>query len=176
MKDSLWKFWRDMVCLSFKFFKGCPPQILLGPFLNTLTNLLLELLPKSFVITNIWHPRGNSNLPRICVHAFDEWTCLVVINTAPRHCNILWYDLIVKWSNSDFLQSPNISYIQTWRPQAIHLFLIWIVTIIYRFHRVFLFSYIVSSPSKKSDGLSLFVAVCCSFLFIYLFWKLGRKC
>ena len=30
-----------MVCLSkpyqFKFFKGCFPQILLGPFLNTLT-------------------------------------------------------------------------------------------------------------------------------------------
>ena len=32
----------DMVCLGrpyhFKFFKSCPPQILLGPFLNTLTH------------------------------------------------------------------------------------------------------------------------------------------
>ena len=33
------KNWSDMVCLSrpyhFKIFKGCLPQILLGPFLNT---------------------------------------------------------------------------------------------------------------------------------------------
>ena len=38
MQDSLWKIWRDMVCLSkpypFKFFKGCLPQNLLSPFLN----------------------------------------------------------------------------------------------------------------------------------------------
>ena len=26
---------------SFKFFKGCLPQILLGPFLNTLSHLVL---------------------------------------------------------------------------------------------------------------------------------------
>ena len=25
---------------SFKFFKGCPPQMLLGPFLNALSHLL----------------------------------------------------------------------------------------------------------------------------------------
>ena len=34
-----------MVCLSrpntFKFFKGCLPQILLSPLLNTLSDLLL---------------------------------------------------------------------------------------------------------------------------------------
>ena len=33
-----------MVCLGrpyhFNFFKGCLPQILLGPFLNTLTHIL----------------------------------------------------------------------------------------------------------------------------------------
>ena len=33
----------DTVCLSrphhFKFFKGCLPQILLGPFLNTLSKI-----------------------------------------------------------------------------------------------------------------------------------------
>ena len=48
VKDSLWKVWigmvyLDMVCLSrpchFKFFKGCLPQILLGPLLNTLTQV-----------------------------------------------------------------------------------------------------------------------------------------
>ena len=34
------KIWIDVICLGrlyhFKFFKGCLPQILLGPFLNTL--------------------------------------------------------------------------------------------------------------------------------------------
>ena len=40
VEDSLQKIWRDMVCLSispyhFKFFKDYLPQILLGPFLNT---------------------------------------------------------------------------------------------------------------------------------------------
>ena len=42
VEDSLQKRWRDMVCLSrsyhFKFSKGCLPQILLGPFLNTLSH------------------------------------------------------------------------------------------------------------------------------------------
>ena len=37
-EDSLW-IWRDLVCLSFKLFKGCLPQILLGQFLNTLAHL-----------------------------------------------------------------------------------------------------------------------------------------
>ena len=40
VEDSLWKIWSDMACLSslyqFKFFRGCLPQIFLGPFLNTL--------------------------------------------------------------------------------------------------------------------------------------------
>ena len=37
-----------MVCLSrpypFKFFKGCFPQILLGPFLNTLSHMEVHLV------------------------------------------------------------------------------------------------------------------------------------
>ena len=37
-EDSPW-IWRDLVCLSFKLFKGCLPQILLGQFLNTLAHL-----------------------------------------------------------------------------------------------------------------------------------------
>ena len=36
-----------MTCLGrphpFKFFKGCFPQTLLGPFLNTLTHILVDL-------------------------------------------------------------------------------------------------------------------------------------
>ena len=43
VEDSLQKIWRDMVCLSrrypFKFFKGCLPQVLLGPLLNTLSQI-----------------------------------------------------------------------------------------------------------------------------------------
>ena len=37
-----------MVCLGrphqFKFFKGCFPQILLGPFFNTLSQLFISLV------------------------------------------------------------------------------------------------------------------------------------
>ena len=44
MEDSLWKIWSDMVCLSrpyhFKFFKACLLQVLLCPFLSTLTQLI----------------------------------------------------------------------------------------------------------------------------------------
>ena len=39
---------RDMVCLS-RFFKGCLPQILLDPFLNTLSHMIV-LLTFSFVV------------------------------------------------------------------------------------------------------------------------------
>ena len=46
-EDSLYKRGRDMVCLSrpyrFKFFKGCLPKILLGPFLNTWTHILGDI-------------------------------------------------------------------------------------------------------------------------------------
>ena len=45
MEDNFLKVWSDIVCLSrpyhFKFFQGCLPQILLGPFLNTLPRTLL---------------------------------------------------------------------------------------------------------------------------------------
>ena len=43
--DSLLKIWRGMICLSrshpFKFVKGFLPHILLGPFLNTLSQVQL---------------------------------------------------------------------------------------------------------------------------------------
>ena len=43
VEDSLQKIWRDMVCLRrpypFKYFKGRLPQILLGLFLNTLSQM-----------------------------------------------------------------------------------------------------------------------------------------
>ena len=37
----------------FKFFKGCLPQILLGPFLNTLSHLLLMLLKNKAVLETV---------------------------------------------------------------------------------------------------------------------------
>ena len=44
VEDSLIKIWSDMVYLNrpyhFKFFKGCLPQILCGPFMNTLSNMM----------------------------------------------------------------------------------------------------------------------------------------
>ena len=43
VEDSIWKIWRDMVCLRrpyrFKFFKCFLPQVLLGPFLSTLSQI-----------------------------------------------------------------------------------------------------------------------------------------
>ena len=43
VEDRLSKNWSNMVGLGrpyqFNFFKDCLPQILLGPFFNTLTNL-----------------------------------------------------------------------------------------------------------------------------------------
>ena len=48
VEDSLLKIWSDMICLGKHFFKGCLPQLLLGPFLNTLTYLswLLNLIER----------------------------------------------------------------------------------------------------------------------------------
>ena len=47
VEDSLQKIWRDIFCLSraypFKFFKGCPPQILLCPLLHTLSQITFSL-------------------------------------------------------------------------------------------------------------------------------------
>ena len=43
-----------MVCLNkfFKFFKGCLPQILLGPFLNTLSQMLILTILSFRILSN----------------------------------------------------------------------------------------------------------------------------
>ena len=57
-----------MVCLSrpysFKFFKGCLPQILLGPFLNTLSHFILRVSKmRSHVLSLVFLPKNaNSKL------------------------------------------------------------------------------------------------------------------
>ena len=42
-KQNLWK---TAFQEHFKFFKGCPPHILLTPFLNTLTHILFSEVNK----------------------------------------------------------------------------------------------------------------------------------
>ena len=48
--DSLLKIRSDVVCLSrpyhLKIFKGCLPQILLSPFLNTLTQVFQSFIER----------------------------------------------------------------------------------------------------------------------------------
>ena len=64
VEDSFLKIWSDMVCLDrqyhFKFFKGCLPQILLGPFLNTLTYLIKNYkeLNKYFYNNGLLHKKS----------------------------------------------------------------------------------------------------------------------
>ena len=56
VENSLYKIWKDMVCLStpyhVKRFEGCLPQILLGPFLNILTQMIRQ---KSNVVSTRRH-------------------------------------------------------------------------------------------------------------------------
>ena len=68
VEGSLQKICSDMVCLAkaylFKFFKDCLPQILLGPFLNTLTQIFHreqnEDIPK-YLLQNTVHTRIESH-------------------------------------------------------------------------------------------------------------------
>ena len=46
---------------SFKFFKGCLPQILLGPFLNTLTQMSQQEKSLSGIETQILSPSQTAN-------------------------------------------------------------------------------------------------------------------
>ena len=63
MEENPSKIWGDMVCLSrpysFKFFKGCLSQILLGPFLNTLSHFILRVSKmRSHVLSLVFLPKN----------------------------------------------------------------------------------------------------------------------
>ena len=64
-KTAFKKIWKNMVCLSrpypFKLFKGCFPQILLGPLFHTLSHVILA---KVWTVFSVWR----------C------WLCYVVFN------------------------------------------------------------------------------------------------
>ena len=53
VEDSLLKIWRDIVyfsqTISLQIFKGCLPQILLGPFLSALSQTLSQIQGKWYV-------------------------------------------------------------------------------------------------------------------------------
>ena len=57
LKTTFEKIWSDMICLGrpyhFSFFKGCLSQILLGPFLNTFTHIIIN-----FAVACVWYPSG----------------------------------------------------------------------------------------------------------------------
>ena len=46
VEDNLCEIWRPY---HFKFFKGCLPHILLGPFLNTLIPISMKICPENLV-------------------------------------------------------------------------------------------------------------------------------
>ena len=67
-----------MVCLGrpyhFHFFKGCLPQILLGPFLNTLSQILVDI-PST---------RSNALKPSSESHDSDDTLLAVDFNHATQ--------------------------------------------------------------------------------------------
>ena len=62
LRSYLIKYFTRHKCLSrpypFKFFKGCLSQILLGPFLNTLS----QILSRDMIIFSIFQPFSRSGL------------------------------------------------------------------------------------------------------------------
>ena len=55
----------------FKFFKGCLPQILLGPFLNTLTHILIKVSVSIWIFLQYFYFRRLN--PRCSLYAFHIW-------------------------------------------------------------------------------------------------------
>ena len=85
---SLLKNWSNMVCLGtpnyLNFFKGCLPQILRGPFLNTLTQLHSWLINVSDISSttgdSIWYASSWNMLWKIPKNSQDHfmdygWNC-----------------------------------------------------------------------------------------------------
>ena len=76
----MWKtafkiFWRDKA-YPLKFFKGCLPQILLDPLLNTLPQLLL-LLAHSWRIFAFYNPENTKKLQISFQDKYDQLTLVV---------------------------------------------------------------------------------------------------
>ena len=65
--DKVFKNGPCKICLSrpyhFKFFKGCLPQILLDPLLNTLSHII-DAIPLPLLLTLNWINAKNKNLTK----------------------------------------------------------------------------------------------------------------
>ena len=62
---------------SFKFFKGCLPQILSGPFLNTLSHIFLGILSTDYEVDIFDH--------------FFSWACLIISLCISHETKIMYY-------------------------------------------------------------------------------------
>ena len=83
-----------MVCWGspylFKFFKGCLPQILLGPFLNTLSQIVLNINFKQLPIRNCVDILGLG---------FQHSLALIVhtkVATYSNPCHGTWYNFKIE--------------------------------------------------------------------------------
>ena len=70
------EIWRDMICLDrpyhFKFFKGCYPQILLGPFLNTVTKIFYNAVCNKTMAFSVKRFNYNQYLFILCSNKWAE--------------------------------------------------------------------------------------------------------
>ena len=68
VKDSLSKIWRGKICIKqtifLQIFKGCLPQILFGPFLNTLTQIQYNhtMIIMSYYYLPLWPKQWPKNI------------------------------------------------------------------------------------------------------------------
>ena len=96
------KIWSDMVCWGkpylFKFFKCCLPQTLLGPFLNTLSHILLFWIVFSFPIAAVsksdWCGNDSCFILSVCRKYFDQ--CFWFERTFMLDWHCLDYLLLVR--------------------------------------------------------------------------------
>ena len=107
VEDSLLKIWSDMICLGKHFFKGCLPQLLLGPFLNTLTYLswLLNLIERESPIIFISShcKRENREANYSSRNSINAWTLI-----QEKDIVALWWKNVFIYSYSYLRHDQNL--------------------------------------------------------------------
>ena len=106
VEDSLYKIWSDIASLSrpyhFNFFKGCITQVLLGPFLKTLTHI-------SFLAPFYVHNLIKDERLRGC--GFYTLTIVFDLNNFYKYQHTIWcYSFIQfsQWKKTNLKISYNI--------------------------------------------------------------------
>ena len=87
---------------NFKFFKGCPPQILLGPFLNTLTIYTLRQITRTAQKT--WNKPGNSFKKSYFLHWWKPWLIKKIFSKITQTALLVetvkqFQDLLIFWNH-----------------------------------------------------------------------------